>query len=322
MNTEITYFACGGTGINLAIELKKGSKTQANKDARIVGLDSSTRNDAANLFPVERIEGALGSGKNKMANFEAAIPFVNAVIAKYRPTAYNVVLANTAGGTGSMLAVLIARELVKAGHIVALCLVSDHTSLIEKENSVGGLRSFANQTLPGQLNAPMCYMEYINEENKTRGEVNEEIIGGLNLLSMLFTADNTEMDYEDVKRVFNYSANGKAHPALSRISFYDQNSAKEFDGKPPVAVASLYKTSDEITPTFVGSMYRTTGVFAQDINLPKDLTQLHMTLDHGEALQALEKEIEVVDADKAKAAVAYSRQKDLSQGANDFGMIM
>lgn len=320
--SDITYWGCGGTGINLALELKKNAKTLSNKNARFIGLDSSDKNSSSDQFTVERIEGAQGSGKDKSVNFEKAIPFVEAAIKKHKAGRYNVVVANTAGGTGSMLAVLVVRLLIKAGHVAVLCLVSDHTSVIEKENSVGGLQSFANQTAESQLNAPVCYMEYFNTEDKTRGEVNEEIVGGLNLLSMLFDANNTEMDYEDIKRIFNYSARGKVPPALSRISFYDQKSAPEYEGKTPVAVASLFKTSNEIIPMFIGTVYRSTGVFGADVNLPKELTQLHVTLDHGEALRDLQEEIESVDEAKSKAAVDYVKQKDVSQGANDFGMVM
>lgn len=320
--SDITYYLCGGTGINIGVDLKKGAKTLGNKNAKMVGLDSSSQNGSNDLFPVERMEGARGSGKAKATNFEQAIPFVEAVIAKHKPSSFNIVVSNTAGGTGSMMAVLAARQLIKAGHVVALCLISEHTSLIEKENSVGGLRSFANQTSPAQLNAPIAYLEYYNTEDKTRGEVNEEVIGGLNLLSMFFTLDNGEMDYQDIKHLVNYSATGKVAPALSRIHFYDQTAATEYDGKPPVAVASLFKSSNEVIPLFKGSLYRTTGVFSSEANPPKNITQLHMTLDHGEALVNLEKEIESVEEDRAKAAVAYAKQKDVSQGSNDLGIVL
>jgi len=320
--SDITYWACGGTGINLSLELKKGAKTLGNKNARFIGLDSSDKNGSADQFVVERIEGALGSGKDKSVNFEKAIPFVEAVIKKHKAGRYNVIISNTAGGTGSMLAVLVARLLIQAGHVAVLCLVSDHTSVIEKENSVGGLTSFANQTAESQLGAPMCYIPYENTVDKTRGEVNEEIVGGLNLLSILFDASNTEMDYEDIKRIFNYSARGKVPPALSRIQFFDQKTSSDFEGKPPVAVASLFRTSNEIIPMFVGSMYRTTGVFGKDVNLPKEMTQLHIVLDHGDALAALQEEIEGVDEAKSKVAVDYTKQKDVSTGSNSLGMVL
>lgn len=320
--SEISYYLCGGTGINIGMKVKKNAKTADNKNARMIGLDSSDRNDSANLFPVERMENTEGSGKDRSKHFEDMVPFVDAVLHKHKPSKYNIVVCNSSGGTGSALAILVCRHLIKAGQIAALCLVSDHTSFVEKELAVTGLQSFANQVGAKQLNAPICYMEYANTEDLTRGEVDENIIGGLNLASLFFNSKNSEMDYEDLKRVFYYSARGKVNPALSKITFFDQNAAEEFDGKPPVAVASLFKTSDEIKPMFVGSFYRTTGVFAPDANLPKSLTQLHMVLDHGEALANLETELEQLASDKSQTAVAFTKQKDVSEGANDLGVML
>lgn len=320
--SDINFYVCGGTGINVALDLKKGAKTPMVQKAKFIGLDASDRNDAKDEFPVERMDGVRGSGKKRDLNFDKAIPFVEAAMAKHKPNSYNVVIANSAGGSGSMLAVLTMRHLIKAGHIAVLCLVSDHTSLVEKTLSVGGLRSFANQCAKNQLNAAIPYLEYYNTEDKTRGEVNEQIVNGLNLLSLFLTETNGEMDYQDTKHFFNYPLVTGMPPALSRIHFYDQTAAPEYDGKAPVAVASLFNTSAEIVPLFVGSVYRTTGVFAEGNNRPKNIQQLHMTLDHGEALAKLEKEMESVDEDKAQAANTYVQQKDLSQGSNDLGMVM
>lgn len=319
--SEITYYLCGGTGINIGLALKKGTKTLENKNAKMIGLDSSDRNDSSGQFEIVRMEGTFGSGKDLSLNFDAMIPFIDKVMVDHKPTKYNVIISSAAGGTGPGLAILTARKLIKADQLVVLCLISDHTTLTEKENSVNGLQTFANQVAPNQLNAPICYLDFINEPGKTRGETNEEIVGGLNLLSMFLSSENEEMDYQDVKRVFNYSARGKINPALSRIVFYTQKTAPEFEGKPPVSVASLFKTSDEITPMFIGSAYRTTGVFGPNANLPKETSQLHLTLDHGDALAALVKEIESVNDDKAKASSTYSKQKDVSAGANDLGVM-
>lgn len=322
--SHVQYYLCGGTGINIGVALKAGARTSANKNAGYVGLDTSDKNNTAE-FPIERLEGAAGSGKDSTLLFEKMVPFVTSVLKKYKPAVHNIVVANSAGGTGRAQAMIALRQLIEGGHQVALCLISDHTSLIEKQNAVNGVRTFANQTAANQLNAPVCYLEFFNTEDKTRGEVNAEVVDNLNLLSLLFNPGNTEMDIEDVKRFFNYSAGGKIPPALSRIRFYDQDGASEYDGKPPVAVASLFTESDLVVPRFSGSLYRTTGVFADGVDgsdRPKKITELHVTLDHGEALVDLEKEIEELETAQAKAAVDYTKQKDISAGSNSMGFML
>lgn len=325
----ITYYLCGGTGVNIGKALKANARTPGNKNAIMIGLDASGANTAGDLFPIERIhaagsadEMARGSGKVKATNYEKAVPFINAVLAKHKPTSFNVVVSNTAGGTGSMMAVLMARALIKQGLPVVLCEISDFTSTKEKENSVGSLRSLANQTLPSQLNAPVIYLHNINTAEKTRGEVNEEVVERLNLLSLFLTEANEEMDYADIANYLRYSEHSSIPPALSEVTFYDQDTCKNHKGKIPVAVASLFESSDAVIPVFEGTSYRTTGVFAEGVPLPKGMTQLHMVLDHGEALAKLEEEMQKLDDHKAEVATTFVKQKDVSNGADANGMIM
>lgn len=322
--SALTYWACGGAGINICSELLKGAKTLVNKNARIIGLDTSDKNTGDGAFVIERTENTFGSGKDRAKNFEKGIPFIEAVLKKHKAGRYNIIVSNTAGGSGSTFAILLARALIADGQIAILMLGSDHTSMIEKELSVTGLQSFANQTATDMLDAPICYTETLHTEDKSRGEVNREMVISMNLASMLFDEGNGEIDYEDIKRLFRYSAGGKVPPALSRITFYDQNNKAEHKGKPPVAVASLFKNSDDVKPTFMGSVYRTTGVFNPELNLPEGLTELHVTLDHGDALALLKEEMESIDEDKAKVVVDYVKQEPLKPGSatNAFGLVM
>jgi hypothetical protein len=325
----ITYYLCGGTGINIGKALKAASRTPANKEATFIGLDASGANSPDDLFPVEYIttagssdQLARGSGKVKGANYEKAPAFVAQVLAKHKPSSFNVIVCNTAGGTGSMLGILVGRAIAKQGLPIFFQNISDFTSTKEKENAVGTLRSAANQTAKSQLDLPICFLHNKNTNDLTRGEVNELVVERLNLVSLFFTEANGEMDYADISNFLAYSRHSNIPPALSEVSFYDQDSVKNFKGKTPVAVASLFTSSDEVIPVFEGTSYRTTGVFAPGTVLPKGMTQLHMVLDHGEALAALESEMQALDDHKAEVATTYVKQKDVSVGADDSGMIL
>lgn len=325
----ITYYLCGGTGINIGKALKAALRTPANKGAIFVGLDSSGANSPDDLFPVEYItqagssdQLARGSGKVKGANYEKAPAFVAQVLAKHKPTSFNIIVCNTAGGTGSMLGTLVARALAKQGLPFLFQKISDFTSTKEMENAVGTLRSNANQTSKAQLDIPICFLHNKNTVDLTRGEVNELVVERLNLASLFLTEANGEMDYADISNFLAYSRHSNIPAALSEVSFYDQDSVKLFKGKTPVAVASLFLTSDDVIPVFEGTSYRTTGVFAEGTQLPKGLTQLHMVLDHGEALTKLEEDIQKLDDHKAEQATTYVKQKDVSVGADDNGMCL
>lgn len=329
LNPNITYYLCGGTGINIGKAIKAQARSNANKAATFVGLDSSGANSPGDAFPVEYItvasagdQKARGSGKDKAANYEKAPAFVAAALAKHEPSSFNIIVCNTAGGTGSMLGTLVLRAIAKQNLPVFMMFISDFTSTAEMENAVGTLRSNANQVLPNQLNRPVCFIHEKNTADKTRGEVNTRVVDRLDLVSLFFTEENEEMDYADSCNFLNYSYKGTVPPAFSEVSFYDQNSYETFEGKTPVAVASLFATSDEIVPVFEGTSYRTTGVFGANTKRPDKLTQLHMVLDHGEALAKLEADMKELAGRQATRTNNFVTQKPLGEDANDNGMIL
>lgn len=328
-DTNITYYLCGGTGINIGKALKAASRTKANLEAKFVGLDSSGANSPDDLFPVEHItrtssneEKARGSGKDKSANYEKAPAFVEASLVKHKPSSFNIIVCNTAGGTGSMLGTLVMRAIAKQNLPVFMVFISDFTSTAEMENAVGTMRSNANQASKTQLNRPICFIHEKNTADKTRGEVNTQVVERLNLVSLFFNENNGEMDYADICNFLNYSYKGTVPPALSEVTFYNQDTYQEFKGKVPVAVASLFVSSDEIVPVFEGTSYRTTGVFPEGVKLPNNTKHLHMTLDHGEALDKLEADMGRLSDHKVNQANTYVAQKDLSEGSNDNGMFL
>jgi len=321
--TNLQYFLCGGAGINIGMALTAAARTSANKKAAFVGFDTSDKNDT-DLFPIERLEGVSGSGKDSTVHFPAMASFAATMLKKYKPGRHNVVVANAAGGTGRAFAMLLVKMLLEAEHEVFLYLIEDHTSLTEKQNSVKGLQTFYN--LVDQLGKPVAYMSCINENTKTRGQMNTEIIDSLNLLSILFNEGNTEIDDSDIANFFNYSYNGKVAPALSRLDFFDQQGAVEYEGKLPVALASLFMSSDDVIPRFVGSVYRTTGVFSSSrdkTEIPKDVTELHFTLDHGDSYAAIKKAVDDLETSQSEATNAYGKQKAIkSEGANEMGFML
>lgn len=323
----IKYFLCGGTAINIGLALIANAHTAQNKTASFVGFDSSDANNPQDKFVVEHMpkaagsdEKARGSGKMKITNYEASENFIKQQMAKHKGADYNVIIAHTSGGTGSLLWTHVLRELVKQDLPVVVYFINQFTSTAEMRNSVGTIRTAINQTAKNMLNAPICFISSDNTQNNTRGEVNEQIVDRLNLLSLFMTEENGEMDYTDFKNFLYYNRVTSIPPALSQITFYDQETAKDFKGKTPVAVASLFDNSDSVVPMFVGTTYSTTGIFPADTKKPKAMTQLHMCLDHGEALKALEERIDALDEETNKVVGTYTQQKDMSSNADSNGI--
>lgn len=314
---DLVLWACGGTGINVSAQIKAKPLTQALKDAHVIGIDSSDANDSSDLFDIHRIEGLQGAGKDAGKIMDKVRPFTKALVASEKPGDHNIVVVNISGGSGRGIAFQLVRELLEKDAIVILAMISDFTSVTEKENSIKQRTGLVNMI--NQLGKPICFMEFNEDPEKTRGEVNEEIIQGIALASIFLSKHKSEMEVSDLGNLFNYSYDKKVPPALSRIQFYDEVTSKQYKGVTPVAVGSLFVDNDSVRQVFPGSVYRTTGILSKKNNPPGDLKELHLTLDHGEAFAALEEEIAALADDKAQLAARFVSQKDMSKGAADDG---
>lgn len=322
--TNLKYFLCGGTSINVAKRLLKGTHTPVNANAEYLALDSSDANDSEGLFEVERMPGnrddlATGSGKNMMTNYHKAVPFVKEMTTKHGVGRFNIVMASTSGGTGAMLATLVVRELIQRNAPFVIVLITDKTSIKENQNMVNTLRSLVSQTTSNQLNKVIPFIAIENDPGRTRGQINEVVANNLNMLSIFLNEDNEEADFEDIKNALSYSEVTGVPATLSKIRFFNKEAAIEFnESRPPVSVVSLFSEIDLVVPRFQGSVYRATGVFNPVFG--ESLDELHMVLDHGEAIQELEEEIQALETQQASKQLNYNAVHNLDKGADDNGM--
>lgn len=320
---ELMYYLCGGAGINIGKALLKSpadAVSKMNREAGFVGLDSSNANDAEGLFEVEHMPSskssdglAKGSGKVQSTNYDKSVPFIKECLGRHKPAEFNIVVFSDAGGTGSMLAVMLVRELLRQGKVVVLMIISDHTSLVERKNSTNTLKSLVAQTTPGQLNKPIAFMQCINDTEHTRAEINAMCLNNLNLVSIFLTEGNEEADYEDIFNLLNYNKVLGVPPALSRIAFHSKEDAVKFDGKPPIAYISLFHDREAIIPRFDGGGYRVTGVLNEACKT-LGMEEIHLTLDHGESVDELAKQVAEMDTLQATKQMTYTETQNFGTG--------
>jgi len=326
---ELNFIVCGGAGINIAKLLKTSSPSDRVKNASYVALDASGNNRLPEELgiPLERVPAsgnpqqlAQGSGKVKSTNYAEAQPFVERVMNKYTPGVFNVVVCSGAGGSGSMLATLVVRWLKQNGHSVVLAIITDHTTQVEMENSIRTVQSMAIQAQPNYLNSTIGYMEFRNIPEKTRGQIDKEVINKISLFSLFASQDNDEQDISDLANILNCSKFYGVPPVLSHISFYDDPT--KYKAATPVATVSLFDNKDNISATFPGAVVRSTGVFAKNTVLPGEITQLHMLFDHGETTAKLQEQLDELTKRKSINQGVYVPQKDMSAGADANGVLL
>lgn len=332
VNSELSFIACGGAGINMAMLLRTSGLSASVSNASYIAIDASGNNRLKPelnipLFRVPAPKGgtpeekeAQGSGKVMSANYEEAIPFVDQTLTQNPPKGVVVVLCSGAGGSGSMLALLTVRWLKQHGRKVVVAIITDHTTQVEMENSLKTIHSLLLQTGPDLLNTAIPYMEFRNEAGKTRGQVDRNLVNKISLLSLFATRENEEQDISDLLEILDYSKNYKVAPTLSHIAFYDEPT--KFKGKAPVAFLSLYDKRDNITVAFEGAVVRSIGVFSPNTVLPEGVNQMHMLLDHGESVSTLTTQLAELEKRKAATSSAFVSRTVETTSANSNGLIL
>lgn len=327
--SNIQMYLLGGTGINLGLSVLEKSRVDLIRNSKKVGLDAGGNNPSNDKFPIEHMvkpgssEAIRGSGGVRSLNSELVGPFIEQVLTKHKPADNNIIVVNTAGGTGSKLVVSLLRALVKLGKTVYIMVINDLTSTWETKNAIDTNVSLQNQTSPQHLNHPVIFKDFYNTEESNRGEVNALVVDHLDHLGLVFAAmdGGGSLDHQDIHNAMNYSKHYKVPAAMSRIRFLDKKQAQEYTDKPPVVVVSLFADSDSVVPRFRGAHVRTTGVFSTAQARPNGMEELHMILDHGDFVADLENKMTALSDRQVAAKASFSEQRVLGADSNSDGEV-
>lgn len=190
----VNVYCCGGTGINLGAKINQ-------PNCNIINIDSSTSNlgSADNAYLIENMDGA---GKLRAVTYEAFKTDAENVLHNHKPSqGLNVVISSLSGGTGSVIAPLITRELLERGNTVIVIAVATDHSVKELENSVNTILTYNNFS---QKTGKPISMYYCNA--KSRLEVDNSILAFMATLSIITDREITrEFDTADLHNWVNYN---------------------------------------------------------------------------------------------------------------------
>lgn len=288
--SKLTFYPCGGFGLNVLAKFKREmARTENAKNANIYGIDFSTNNlPEDGCFEV--MTKQRGSGKYRGTNVDGIYEYVESFMTKYKPSEFNIVVFSTSGGSGSMLGPSVVRWLLMNNYPVVCLTLDDTTSDIENENSVKTYMTLDNIRM--EVNKPIIFHDISNKPNATRFETDLDVCTALNLLSLMLDDEHGELDYEDISNFLNFSKVVKVNPLLSRITIFDQEAVKSYNGQAPVATLSMFSDKDSIKSCWFNAKYRATGVFKPETILPKGMTEFHAILDYGDTVKEIMGRIE------------------------------
>lgn len=284
----INIYACGGNGVNIGKLIK-------DMDVNIVYVDTSLSNlksvNSPNIFLVETMDGA---GKNRAIAYDGFKDVSEDVLLKFKPSEQlNIVISSLSGGSGSVLAPLVTKELLSRGHSVIVIGVESRHSVIELKNTVKTLKSFKSISDNAKKPVSLYYVE-----NNNRTDADRQAIHFINLLSLLTDKKVTEeFDNSDLKSFlyFDKVTDNDPTTAILEVGHND----KSLVDKGTSIVGTILVTKDKAsaiqgtTPEYLATcVVSDSGYTNEDIRLNSVLGKLSLIID------TLEKDIQQHQDDK------------------------
>jgi len=310
---DFNIYAVGGAGIDILNRYLKDARNGRFIET-MVGIDSSKANPVTDgLYPLERLEGAEGSGGNRQAHKPMYNDFAKQLLAKYAPNKINIVVFSCGGGTGSGLGPYLVRQMLQRKIPVLSIVIGDTSTFNEQKNTIEALGSLYNQTKLGN-SVLFSYLE--NKPTITQGEVDEQAGARIDNAIMMFNTENERIDYADVKNFFFYNDIVDADPVLTQLTFLTDDDLEKYT-RLPVAAISVYTDADSIRVPFENMLYRKAGIYGKEFKGIK--SNIHAVLDHGDTLKGIEEMVKEKNTKADQLSGSFrNKQKNLfAEGAAD-----
>lgn len=248
-NKKIGIYGCGGGGANLLAlaEQKIKSENLAGIYApySAVYIDSSESNFDT-MIPAGaekyRIEGMDGAGKIRDEMLEAARREAPNILFQYPPQEVNILVCTAGGGTGAVLATVLAEKMWAEGKRVIFVSPASIESGKTAKNSLAHIRTLNGRA---KANGQTSVLFYDNNEseNSKRNDVDRSMVLGICAILDLYSGKHREMDTKDVENWLNLGKTAGLEPQLVLLDIDTQIEAAKAR-KYPISMAAIYSEAD------------------------------------------------------------------------------
>lgn len=314
---KLTLIGCGGGGTNLVMSyMRRPNNLAGQADTRGYIIDTSFSNasevaafedrEKMDLYIFDDVNGA---GKNRVALAKIVPPRIPSIVAEMPIGDFNIVVFSLSGGSGSVIGPCVVRQLLDQNKPVLALVIGSSESAITATNTLATLRTLANQSK--QAEKPLIIRYF--ENDGPRSNTDEEVISTITSLSILFSGENTELDYTDLKNFLNFSNVTSCSPEIATLEIFTDLEHMASDTKYPIAMAtlSMVPSYDETENTKAGILpdYYCNGFAQVDPKLvTTDRLHFAITVD---SLEDMVKHIQAI-------ATAATKHRDARRGTASF----
>ncbi len=221
-DVKVRVYSAGGGGINILSELWQTRIEPTHGFASILPcyIDTSVSNFGNKKILEEDayvFEGIDGSGKVRATNYDDINKNIKAILVKFKPTLFNIVIHTGSGGSGSIIAPMIVSELKARGHQVVVFMLGSTDTRIEIENTIKTLKSY--ESIAEKRNNPVVVSYVENSKKQPRVVINQRIKRMVCHLLGLLSGQNDELDTADLKNWLEYTKITQSPARLASLNF-------------------------------------------------------------------------------------------------------
>lgn len=327
MTKKLCVYACGGTGINVGLQIErivagdmKSEDINTFADVVVYFIDTSesnirTRKSTDNVYLYTDLDG---SGSKRAKNASVISGLVRDVLVKYPPGDINVVINSMGGGSGSVIGPQIASELLHNDQLVVCMATQVVDNTIHLANTV---KTFETYESIAQKREKVLPLVLCNNGEESEENVNRTFTNAVQMLSILFSGNNERQDTADLDHWINFEKviNYPTGAVLLDI-VHDRNTIDDTHVICSVATITDSKAADTKFPKLVE--YQTVGYINGGQREGDAVKVIHFALIDG-PIQAAYKLRVAELADMEKILAARPKRKSIAvDTTDDSGMVL
>jgi len=191
MTKKIAIVGAGGCGIN---SVNRIIESYTHETMDVYTVDTSESNIVSEAITESYTVGdGLGSGKDRAKNIDGLVAAVPRLAKEEADV--TIIIASSAGGSGNVIANLIAATLLRSGQRIVFVMVCHTNTLKNAENTRKAFKSL-DSICDGKYQIP-CFI-YDNKDG--RAAVDKALVADMTLLLQLLCLDYAELDDADKLR--------------------------------------------------------------------------------------------------------------------------
>lgn len=256
---DLNVYCSGGTGINVAKTLEEVMARHATaRIARVnvILVDTSASNlsgvKTKNVYLLKDVDG---SGKVRGENSQLITNKALDILQKYPPAAMNMVVSSLSGGSGSVLAPSLLRELQLQDAMVIAVGIASTGSAIEVDNSIKTLKTY--EAISKKTGKPVVMLCHRNRAVTDHSKVNLAVANEVVLTALVCSRQNAGLDTADLQNWLDYRKVSQAPAKLVGLEFRDSQDLSSEDYI-PITIVSVAR--EGVDTYFPGVDHQSTGV--------------------------------------------------------------